>query len=106
MNEIRVLYVGTLPGFWQECTMENELKAMQAAVGGNIETMSLPGLREHGILLIVNEGGLLGGLDYNKNLRPFFFVGPVFFVAVDGEEFTSLTEDQVDVIAEFFHLKP
>ena len=73
--------------------IENTLEALQAAVDGYIEAVTLvPGKA----VMIVNEEGLLRGMPYNafatliaaKNI-----VGPALVVGVDGEEFTDIPTD-------------
>lgn len=73
--------------------IENTLDALQAAVDGYIEAVTLvPGKA----VMIVNEEGLLRGMPYNafatliaaKNI-----VGPALVVGVDGEEFTDIPAD-------------
>lgn len=70
------------------------LKQLQDAVGGYIEPVYLPDLNPEGIVLLVNEEGLLQGLPPNENLYPFFFCGNVVFVGVEGEDFVGLTKKQ------------
>lgn len=64
----------------------NTLKALQAAVGGHIETARIGGE----IVCIMNEEGRLLGMEHNV----LGFVGPLVFVGVQGCDFRSLTEDE------------
>lgn len=92
---MRIIFIGTKQGNFGECTIPNTLEDLQRAVNGYIEITTLPELKEHGIQMIVNEEGLLRGLKPNENLFPFFFVGSVLLVNIDGEDFASLTDKQV-----------
>ena len=80
---------------------ELNLRALQKLVGGYIESCPLAQLREHGILLLANEEGLLKGLEPNKNLYPFFFVGQLVAVGFDGDEFTGLGIEQILYLADW-----
>ena len=75
------------------------LKALQELVGGYIEPCAPAELREKKIELLCNEEGLLKGLEVNINLCPFFFVGQLVAVGVDGEEFVGLSLEQTLFIA-------
>lgn len=72
----------------------NTLEALQKAVGGFIETVD----RSDTLALLCNEEGLLMGLPYNHTLFEMPFVGPIVAVGVDGEEFVSLTPDQIQFL--------
>ncbi len=79
---------------------EVSLKELQRAVGGYIEHAPIAGLTEEGIVMLVNEEGLLAGLPVNENLLPFFYVGNVVFVKTqvneDGElDFVGLDAYQI-----------
>lgn len=74
------------------------LECLQDAVGGYIEPCAPAELKAKGIEMLANEEGLLYGLEVNENLLPFFFVGRLAFVAVDGEDFVGLTDDQVQFV--------
>ena len=62
----------------------NELKALQNAVGGYIETVTVT----TDVVLIVNEEGLLYDLPENRVLG-YPFRGTVVVAGVKGEEFTD-----------------
>lgn len=123
----KLYFVGTLyngdyyvPAFWQEvvkaddqitvivaeCTLgnvhtklvDNSLHELQKLVGGTIEVAHFPSLDERDILVLVNEEGVLEGLRLNDNFDPFFIAGWAVFVGTDGENFTSLTEEQIDYV--------
>ena len=65
--------------------ISNNLKNLQNFVGGNIEFVRV--FSDCGI--ICNEEGLLLGLPENCNILGHYFVGDLFFVGVDGEDFTD-----------------
>lgn len=85
-------------------TIENELETLQKMVGGYIEAVPFPAGND--ILLICNEEGKLMKLKPNftvaYNLKGKevcdYIVGDVLFVSVDGEEFGSLTEEQIECL--------
>ena len=78
--------------------IENSLGALQQLVGGYIETATPVQLLRQGIELLVNEEGLLKGLEPNVNLYPFFYVGNVVAVGTAGENFDELSDKQVDYL--------
>ena len=73
--------------------IENTLDALQAAVDGYIEAVTLvPGKA----VMIVNEEGLLRGMPYNAFatlIAARNIVGPALIVGVDGDEFTDIPAD-------------
>lgn len=69
--------------------VENTLEALQAEVGGYIETVRL---RVDNAVMIVNEEGLLLGLPYNAAASALAgqpIVGTALVVGVDGDGFTD-----------------
>lgn len=80
-----------------EVEIENTLEALQAAVDGYIETVTLiPGKA----VMIVNEEGLLRNLPPNpaaSMISNTKIVGTAIIVGVDGEEFTDVPEDVVRI---------
>lgn len=81
----------------REC-VEISLEMLQDAVGGWIEPCAPVDLRDLGYQMLANEEGLLLGLEPNENLEPFFFVGDLVFVKVEGEDFVGLSDDDIEVI--------
>lgn len=73
--------------------IENTLEALQAAVDGYIEAVTLiPGKA----VMIVNEEGLLRGMTPNpiaSAVANTQIVGPAVVIGVDGEDFTDIPED-------------
>lgn len=88
--------------FGEEATIPNTLKALQEAVGGYIETVTL----DNGVVLICNEEGRLRDMPYNFTTRKlinsnafgslygqFPIFGTVIACGVDGEEFADIPID-------------
>lgn len=75
----------------QVVEIENDLKPLQEAVGGWIETYTLP----NGLCVICDEEGLLKRLPYNTFFAGNHFVGPILIVGVDGEDFTDVPDKYV-----------
>ncbi len=77
----------------EEIEIDNTLEALQAAVDGYIETVTLvPGRA----VMIVNEEGLLRGMAPNPAASMIAgnkIVGPALIVGVDGDEFTDVPAD-------------
>ena len=73
---------------WEVVEIANELKALQEAVGGYIETMTLTS----NCCLIINEEGMILGLPENCIFLGVRLVGDILMVGVDGEEFTDVPE--------------
>lgn len=74
--------------------IENTLEAMQAEVGGYIETVRF--LSD--VSIVCNEEGRLKGMEYNDHILGIDFVGPIFFVGTKGEEFCDVPMHLADVI--------
>lgn len=85
--------------------VEDELKALQAVVGGNLETVST---FNDPIVLVCNEEGKLLGLPPNRPLmdsrgRPYDILCGTFFIAgVEGENFCSLSDAQIRQLKSMF----
>lgn len=77
----------------EEIEIENTLEALQKAVDGYIETVTLIGGYA---VMIVNEEGLLRGMPSNLTASAIAarkIVGPALVVGVKGEEFTDVPKD-------------
>lgn len=83
-----------------EISIPNELSTLQELVYGYIETIGL----DTDLVLICNEDGKLMGLPRNirlldKNGKEVDVVcGTVIVTGVDGDEFDSLTDKQIEYI--------
>ena len=79
--------------------VENDLKPLQELVGGYIETIPI-----NGITMIINEEGKLKGLPVNflmvGNGYAQAIVGPVIFCRSEGFDFTSLQDEDIEMIQE------
>lgn len=71
---------------WKEVEIENTLEALQAEVGGYIETVTL--LSD--LVLIVNEEGAINDMPFNMNLCGMQLFGTILAVGVDGDEFCDV----------------
>ena len=85
---MRVIYKapGRMPEFRE---IPNTLEALQEAVGGYIETVTI----DTDACIVCNEEGRLLGLPYNRNVLGIPFYGPILIVGTDGEEFCDIPED-------------
>lgn len=84
--------------------LENNLRAMQHAVLGPIELLSL---FDDGAVMLANEEGKLSDLPLNRgiyNNGELFdaIAGNFFICATDGENFTSLSDKQIDKYMELY----
>lgn len=70
--------------------IENELKPLQEAVGGYIETVHWYGM--DGLVIICNEEGLINGLPFNTDIGGLWLFGTILIVGDGGEEFTDVPE--------------
>lgn len=81
---------------WEPIEVENELKPLQQAVGGYLESFTFA----EDACVLCDEEGRLKGKPYNTTVCGVPFVGTVLIVGVDGEEFADLTERQEEVLRE------
>ena len=66
--------------------IDNTLEALQEAVGGYIETVSLCS----DVCLICNGEGVPIGMEFNIKVGGCPVFGPILIVGVKGDEFTDL----------------
>lgn len=76
----------------------NRLGALQEAVEGWIECVTL----RDGICLIVNEEGKYSNLPVNCRFRGDWIKGNMLFVGSNGEDFCSLTNDQIKEVKKIY----
>lgn len=81
--------------------IENNLTALQQAVGGYIETLTFT----EDCCIICNEEGRLQGLPYNLTFGGMSFVGTVLFVGVAGDEFADLSERKINFLMQCLEVK-
>ena len=83
----------------RQLIIPNELRVMQMLVGGYIEPVYLTAESA----LICNEEGKINDMKVNFRLNDNDWVfGPALFVGVDGEEFCSLSDEEVEHIKKCF----
>lgn len=85
------------PGYVKE--INNTLEELQKEVGGYIQTCNLG----NGLIAIVDEEGILKGLPANA-IIPYYGVisGNIIFARDDGEDFTSLTDKDVETLEKMY----
>lgn len=71
---------------WYSTNISNTLENFQRTVGGFIEVVRL----SEDAAIICNEEGRLMELPYNTTICGVDFVGTIFLVGVDGEEFCDV----------------
>ena len=73
--------------------LRNEYEDISHAVGGLIEHI----YQEDGTILVANEESKLLGMDGNRRLNDgkSILAGPFFVVGEDGEDYRSLTEEEI-----------
>lgn len=96
MSKQKLLLVKTDLGDISEVQLDQiTLENLQHLVNGYIEPCTPAELSDAGIIMLANEEGVLYGLPVNENLTPFFFVGDLVFVGIDGCDFCGLTDGQI-----------
>ena len=80
----------------QRVVIKNELKALQEAVSGYIEMLTLA----EGVVMICNEEGRLLGMEPNTHF--YSIVGDFLLVGAKGDEFWDLTEKQMEQLEKIF----
>ena len=80
--------------------LRNEYEDISRAVGGLIEHI----YQEDGTILVANEESKLLGMDGNRRLNDgkSILAGPFFVVGDDGEDYRSLTEEEIKKYMERF----
>jgi hypothetical protein len=92
-NLMRVVYVEPhKPAY--EAEIENSIQGEQRAVQGLIELV----YNDDDTIIVCNDEGKLIGMDGNRRLDngTTIIAGPFFVVGDDGEDFRSLTDDEVE----------
>ncbi len=86
--------------------VSNDLKSLQAEVGGLIQVVYLEDSLE-GAMMVVNEEGKINGLEMNRRLPGDIVCGD-FFICMGDEEgdFTSLTPEKIQKYTEMFQEIP
>lgn len=81
-------------GSFSPVDIDNTLEALQKAVGGYIETVSIKDEpdREEWAVIICNEEGRLLDMFENITIGGWDFYGPIVICGQDGEEFADAPE--------------
>ena len=98
-NKIRVLKVepNKHP---EEFMLENALEAMQEAVGGYIDIVSLEG----GVCILLNDEGKLIGLEGNRRIGNDIIVGNFYVCGSNDEgDLVSLTDEEMEKYMDMFY---
>lgn len=83
------------PGYVKE--IYNTLETLQKEVGGYIELCQLG----NGLIAIVDEEGVIKDLPANAYIPNYGVIrGNIVFVRDDGEDFTSLTDEDIEKLKE------
>lgn len=86
------------PGYVKE--IDNTLESLQNEVGGYIEICRLD---NNGLVAIVDEEGVIKELPANAYIPNYGVIrGNIVIAKDDGEDFTSLNDDDIDKIKEMF----
>ena len=99
---MKVIIKRSCDQFGEEATIPNTLKALQKAVGGYIETVTL----DKGVVLICNEEGKIRDMPYNFTLGRMVAINPsdeimmrnpifgtVIACGASGDEFADIPID-------------
>lgn len=83
---------------YRTITIENKLEALQEAVRGYIETITL--IPDKAVMIVNEEGRILGMAANHaaSTIAGGLIVGPAIVVGVDGEDFCDVPEDVVQRI--------
>lgn len=77
--------------------IENKLSELQRIAGGHIEILQLAPK----IVVICDDEGKLKGYKPNLKYELATLVGTVIFAGVEGEDLTSLNDEQLEIVANF-----
>ena len=90
MNKIKAIVKMPDENVGHMTWISDSLKNLQGIVDGHIEVLTL----DNGVVLILNEEGLIRGLPHNINLGPHRnIVGTIIAVGASGEEFADVPID-------------
>lgn len=97
---MKVLFINAPDGLPEPVEIRNELKDLQNLVGGYIEAIyPFP----DNVAVLLNESGKIFGLPVNRklidresNIIVDVLVGNIVLVGVSGEDFISLTAEQIE----------
>ena len=96
-NRIKILKIEVgEPPIEKEIT--NELSALQAEVGGLIECVYF----DDGCIAVINEECKINGMQPNRRMGDDIICGPFFICGDTGEDFCSLTDEQIQEYSKQF----
>ncbi|MGL4789891.1 MAG: DUF3846 domain-containing protein [Anaerotignaceae bacterium] len=78
--------------------IENSLQALQKEVEGLIACVYI----EDGAVAVVNDEGKINGMKPNRRMGADIICGPFFICGDEGEDFSSLTEEQISKFSNEF----
>ena len=78
-------------GVWEVADVENTLDALQEAVGGYIEALTI-NTEPEPLILIVDEEGRIKGKEPNFTIEGEEIVGTGVLCGIDGDEFAPVPE--------------
>lgn len=96
-NLITVLYVEPHKAPYV-AEIENTLRGVQRAVGGDIQYV----YNEDGTVIGINDNGKLDGLEGNRHYKSDVLAGSFFIAGDAGEDIASLSEEHISKYAELF----
>lgn len=79
---------------WEFAEIENTLEALQAEVGGYIETLTIAS----DACLVLNEEGAINDMPFNFRIGNYQFFGTVLVCGVDGDEFTDTPVKNLNIL--------
>lgn len=75
------------------CEIDNALRSLQNAVGGNIEFFPT---EKHNLDLMLDEEGKIDGAEFNRRDYGELFFGPLYVVGINKDgDIVSLTDHEV-----------
>lgn len=95
MQSSRIKVARKRPGEpWEFAEIDNTLEALQAEVGGYIETLTVCS----DACLVLNEEGRLLDLPFNFRWGTYRFYGTVLLVGVEGDEFGDVPLTKLNIL--------
>ena len=99
-KRIRVV-TKTVEGGWAIRMIPNTLEALQAAVGGYIETVKLT----TELTMVCNEEGIIQGLPFNERIFNFDIYGDFLIAKVWRDEFVTLSMEEASAVIRILEKK-
>jgi len=99
MNEIKVLMIEPKKEPYVT-EIGDDLKSMQKAVGGYIETVPLSGTA----VLVCNEEGKLLRMEVSRRLVDDILLGTFFVAGYKEDEFTDLSDADIEKYTQLFKI--